>query len=291
MPDYPDDHVELNLSMFEGENMMRGAWTHFMTREGPDGLSHVEREEQRLQRIYDIADRRTEALMQRDIDSTPIPCTHYPECPTEICKDTVEARKAAEEQYHKTIVTIEAETAPATKKSLPSKGPSTLKSKVAAASLSLPKQTGPVLKTASKPAIPLAKPGLTNSLLSRPKKTPAPTNPSPMRHNAAVAASKTTMGYSKGRATSATLRKTVLPKKDAKTGSNEIPDTSLAPAEYIRRYGVPRVGSEMWIRCRAVGCFDEDEGPSLEEIFAGDRPHGLDTLLREEAEQEFQLTF
>ncbi len=262
-----------------------------MTREGPDGLSHAEREEQRLQRIYDIADRKMEALMQRDMDSTPIPCIHYPECPTEICKDTVEARKAAEEQYQKAIATIDAETAPAVKKSLPPKGPSTLKSKVAAASLSLPKQSGHALKTDSKSNVAPVKPRLTTSLVARPKKTPAPTNPSPMRHNAAVAASKTTMGYSKGRAASATLRKTVLPQKEVKSGSNKIPDTSLAPAEYIRRYGVPRIGSEMWIRCKAVGCFDEDEGPSLEEIFAGDHPHGLDTLLREEAEQDFQLTF
>lgn len=276
--------------MFEGENRMRGAWAHFMTREGPDGLSHAEREEQRLQRLYDIADRKMEALMQRDIDSTPIPCTHYPECPTEICKDTVEARKAAEEQYHKTIATIEADTAPDVKKSLPSRGPSTLKSKVAATSLSLPKQSGPASKKVQPNNAPF-KPRLTTSLVTRPKKTPAPTNPSTMRHNAAVAASKTTMGYSKGRATSATFRKTVLPKNEVKTRSNEIPDTSLAPAEYIRRYGVPRIGNEMWIRCKAVGCFDEDEGPSLEEIFAGDHPHGLDTLLREEAEQDFQLTF
>lgn len=276
--------------MFEGENRMRGALTHFMTREGPDGLSHAQREEQRLQRLYDTADRKLEALMQRDIDSTPIPCTHYPECPTEICKNTVEARKAAEEQYHKTIATIEAETSPATKKSPPSMGPSTLKSKVAAASLSLPKQSGPTLKT-TKPSIAPIKPRLTTPLVARPKKTPAPINPSTMRHNAAVAASKTTMGYSKGRATSATFRKTALPKDVGKNSSNEIPDTSLAPAEYIRRYGVPRIGSEMWIRCKAVGCFDEDEGPNLEEIFAGDHPYGLETLLREEAEQDFQLTF
>lgn len=268
--------------------MMRGVWSHFMTREGPDGLSHAEREEQRLQRIYDIADRKMEALMQRDIDSTPIPCTHYPECPTEICKGTVEARKAAEERYHKAIAAIEAETAPATKPSLSSKGPSTLKSKVAAASLSLPKQSGPAMKTTLKPNTVPAKPRLTTSLAARPKKTPTPTNPSPMRHNAAVAASKSTIGYSKGRAASATLHKTVLPKVNA--GSKETPDTSLAPAEYIRRYGVPQVGTEMWIRCKSVGCFDEDEGPSLEEIFAGDHPHGLDTLLREEAEQDFQLT-
>ena len=256
-----------------------------MTREGPDGLSHVEREEQRLQKLYDIADRKSEALMQRDIDSMPIPCTHYPECPTEVCKDTVEARKAAEEQYQKTIAMIEAETAPFSKKSLPSKGPSTLKSKVAAASLSVPKQRGPALKPTLKPSNAPNKPRLTTSLVARPKKTPAPTNPSPMRHNAAVAASKTTMGYNKGRATSATLRKTVLPKKGI---SHETPS---APVENIGRHGIPRESSGMWAHVRAAGHFDENETPNLEEIFAGDHPHGLDTLLREEAEQDFQLTF
>ena len=50
--------------MFEGENMMRGAWSHFMTREGPDGVSHAEREEQRRQRIYEIADRRHAHIIQ-----------------------------------------------------------------------------------------------------------------------------------------------------------------------------------------------------------------------------------
>ena len=245
---------------------MRGAWSHFMTREGPDGLSHVEREEQRLQKLYDIADRKTEALMQKDFDSMPIPCTHDPECPTELCKDTIEARKAAEEQYRKTILAIESEAAPAAKKPFPSNGPSTLKSKVAAASLSLPKHSGPALKTVSKPHNAPAKPRLTTSLVARPKKTPAPTNPSPMRHNAAVAASRTTMGYSKGRATSATLRKTVLPKKEVRAGSNETRDPSSASAEHIA-------------------------GPNLAELFAGDHAHGLDSLLKEEAEQDFQLTF
>ena len=261
-----------------------------MTREGPDGISRAEREQQQLQRTYDIADRKEEALMQRDTDSMPIPCTHYPECPTTLCKDTVEARQAAEEQYQKTIAAIDAETASATKKPSPPNGPSSIKSKVAAASLSLPKQSGPALKT-PRPVNAPAKPHFTTCLVSRPRKTPASTNPSSMRHNAAVATSKTTMGYSRGRAASATLRKSVLPKEEGKKGSDKAYDTSLAPAEYIRRYGLPREGSEMWPHCRAAGYVDEDKGPSLEEIFAGDHPHGLDSLLREEAEQDFQLAF
>lgn len=228
--------------------------------------------------------------MQQDIDSMPIPCTHYPECPGELCANTLEARKEAEEQYRKTIAAIEAETTPVLKEFPLSTASSTLKSKTAAESLSLPKHSGLMPNAATKASVPPSKPRLTTNLASRPKKNPLPTNPSPMRHAAATAISKTTMGYSKGRATSATLRKTVLLQKDTKTKANGVPDTSLAPAAYIQRYGIPRVGSEMWFQCKASGCFDEDEGPSLEKLFAGDHPQGLDTLLREEAEQDFQLT-
>lgn len=265
---------------------MRGALSYFATRKGDDGLSHLEREEQRRQKIWDIYDRKVEAKLQRDIDSQNIPCTHYPECHGELCKDTIENRKTAEKQYLKTIAKIDAEIEPAAKKPALSNGPSTLRSKSAAAALSHPKASDPVSKGISKPVASSTKPRLHTSLVSHPKKTPAPTNPSLMRHAAAVATSKTTMGYAKGRSTSATLRNTILPKKDS-----DVPDTSLAPAQYIARYGTPRLGSEMWLTCKRAGCFDEDEGPSLEEIFAGDHPHGLDALIREEAEQDFQLTF
>ncbi|KAK4694952.1 hypothetical protein P7C71_g2708, partial [Lecanoromycetidae sp. Uapishka_2] len=291
MPDLPDDHFEPDLSIFENGGLMKGALGYFYTRKGDDGLSHLEREDQRQQKIWDIQERRTEAAMKRDIDSMPIPCTHYPDCHGDLCKDTIEARKGAEEQYKKTIAAIDAESAPAPKKTVPSKETSVLKSKTASTVLSKPKTTAFVPKATSKSGVPAAKPRLNSTLVSRPKNAPAPTNPSPMRHSLATAASKTTMGYSKGRAASTTLRKAGLPKRDSKTKENEIPDTSLCPEEYIERYGEPKFGSDMWIRCKNAGCFDKDQGPSLEEIFAGGRPHSLDALLREGADEDFQLTF
>ena len=291
MPDLPDDHVELDFSMFENGGLMKGALAYYMTRKGEDGLSHVEREEKRQQKIWDRMDRISDAALQRDIDSEPIPCTHYPDCPGDLCKNTIQARKEAEDQYQKTVADIEAETAPVPKKSAPSSGPSTLKTKAATATVSQPKGSALALKPNSKPGIPSARSHLNCNLVSRHQKTALPTNPSPMRHTAATAASKTTMGYSKGRAASATLRKTVLPSEPTKTDENVVPDTELAPADYIQRYGVPKFGSEMWIRCKRSGCFDEDEGPSLEEVFGGDKAGGLDAYLREEAEQDFQLTF
>ena len=291
MPDLPDDHVDLDLSMFENGGLMKDALAYYMTRKGEDGLSHVEREERRQQKLWDRADRLSDAALQRDIDGEAIPCTHFPECPGELCKDTVQARKEAEEQYQRTVAEIEAESAPPPKKSTPSNGPPALKTKAAPATLSQPKFSALAPKATSKTGVPSAKSRLNSNLVFRPQKTGLPTNPSPMRHTAATAASKTTMGYSKGRAASATLRKTVLPAKATKTNENAIPDTEMAPADYIQRYGVPKFGSEMWIRCKNSGCFDEDEGPSLEEVFSRGQPDGLDAYLREEAEQDFQLTF
>lgn len=43
----PDDHYEVDLSMFEYGGIMRGAIGYFATRKGDDGFSHFEREEQR----------------------------------------------------------------------------------------------------------------------------------------------------------------------------------------------------------------------------------------------------
>ena len=271
---------------------MRGALGYFATRKGPDGLSHLEREEKQQQRRWDMIDRKSEAQLQRDIDSEPIPCTHYPDCPGELCKDTIQARKEAEERYQKTIAAIDAEFAPpTTKKPVPSSGPSVPKAKAAATTLSQPKGSALAPKATSKLAVPSVKSRLNTTLASRPKTFTVPTNPSLMRHTAATAASRTTIGYSKGRAASATLRQTIAPKKSTKSDGKDYPDTSLAPADHIKRYGQPRFGSDMWMRCKTAGCFDADEGPSLEEIFAGDHPGGLDALLREEAEQDFQLTF
>ena len=295
MPDLPDDHWEPDPSIFENGHPMRGSYTYFMTNKDYDGLSHIEREQQAQHKLWDREMRKEDAKLQRDVDSMPIPCTHYPDCPGNLCKDTIEARKAAEEQYQKTIAEINAEAKPPPKKSVPIDASSALKSKAAATVLSKPKTPASSLKPTSKPGLPTAKPKLTSTLASRPKNAPsAPTNPSPMRYTAAVAASNTTMGYSKGRATSAALKKTGMPKREPlqPKKKSDIPDVSLCPDEYIERYGEPMFGTEMWLRCKRAGCFEKDEGMSLEEMLrGGGGGRTLDELLREGAEEEFQLRF
>ena len=258
--------------------------SYFATRKDEEGLSINDREQLRQKRLWEEMDKRNEAQLQRDMDCIGLECFHYPECPAEQCRDVIEAKTRAEDQYQKTIAKIDAEYAAPSIKPKPPCGPTSLKSKAAATVLSQPKNSLTSSKTTSKQNPPSTKARLNTSLASHPKKAPMPSNPSSMRHAAAVANSRTTVGYAKGRSTSATLRKTVLPKKDSRT-----PDTSLAPTEYIQRYGTPAEGSEMWFECKRAGCFDKDKGPNLEEMFAGDGTGAFDTLLREEAEEDFQL--
>lgn len=67
----------------------------------------------------------------------------------------------------------------------------------------------------------------------------------------------------------------------------EIQDRALLPpAIYIERYGVPSVGSDMWIRCKDAGCFDHHEH---EEEGLGGAGGALEDYFREEAERDFFL--
>lgn len=86
------------------------------------------------------------------------------------------------------------------------------------------------------------------------------------------------------------MRKSVRPAKDTNktaAAAAEIPDPTLAPAIYIERYGVPRIGSDQWVRCDRAGCFKEEGEQELEDAVGSTK--ALDDLLREEAEKDFQL--
>lgn len=141
----------------------------------------------------------------------------------------------------------------------------TLRSREAAAVLGRP-------QNASAPARPAMAPKsrLTPSALMPKKKTRVPTNPSSMRSSAAAATSNTTVGYTKGRSVSSTLRE----KK-----SN--PMTTLSPETYLQLYGPPPLGSDMWARCKAAGCLESEEEECGEE---------LATFGEDEEADNFQLT-
>lgn len=289
MPDYPDDMPhDLDFSIFQNGGLTRNYMQHFMTRVGDDGLTFYERQEQKRLKEQELAEKIADATLLRNCESTTLPCVHDPECIDMECTANIENRRAAEEKYQKTLAALSAtpkpQTQPIVKKPALSKGPSTLMSKSAAAVLSQPTRStiDSQPKLPPKTSLSFIKPA---SILSRPKRTPQPTNPSPMRHAASSATSKTTLGHSKGRIASAALRKPALTAKERPLKA-QIPDPTLAPGLYIERYGVPKLGSEMWVRCKDAGCFDEEREEDLGEV-----GNELDDFLREEAEREFVLSW
>lgn len=297
MPDYPDDMPDdLDFSMFKNGGTTRNFLQHFATRIGDDGLSHIEREAKQRQKDAEIADKKADALLLREFESMHMPCIHNPECIDMECTINLDNRKAAEEKYQATLAALSS-SPPKSQNSIPAKKPvqprappSTLTSKSAVAALSISKPNPIPNKksttTKSSSSIPSSsKPS--NSILSRKKR-----NPSPMRHAALAATSKTTIGRSKGRVTSAALKKATLqPAAETIKQQQQQRDHTLAPQVYIDRYGVPKVGSEMWIRCKTAGCFDELESSSEREEEERRRITALEDLFRQDAERDFELVF
>ncbi|KAL8823299.1 MAG: hypothetical protein Q9191_005987 [Dirinaria sp. TL-2023a] len=298
LPDYPDDIHETDLTPFpDGKGFMRGWWGDTLNKPDAEGLSYLQRQELELKRRLELEEREEYARVMRDMETPAWPCECEIECTGDTCQRNLEGKRIAEENYRKRMAEIHPErkangseaasVKPGASKALPkktvvSKGPSSLASRSAANALSQ-KASSTNSKPTLKQSKPNTKPRLPFSNIASRKKTPPPTNPSPMRHTASTLASKSTIGRSAGRAASATYRRIAAPPKGAKP-LIEVPDTSLPPDVYIARYGEPRTGSRMWMRCYEAGCFKDDrsEGP------ASDLP-SLDEILREGADEDFVL--
>ena len=261
---------------------------YYMNKPDDGGLSHHERWKLEQKEISDRFDIQCNATMQRDLDLACFPCLHFPECLSEECKDMPGHRRKVEETYQKVITSLNPQrrttkTAVKEKKAMSSQGPPSL-----VTSKKTPTTTAqPRSATALKPSIASkTRTKAPSALLPSGKQQRLPTNASTMRHKAAVSTSRTTLGYAKGRSASASLRKTTLPNVDQVTNPEaEVPDVTLAPAVYIERYGNPRIGSEMWAKCLALGCFDDIAEEHLKE--------GMEVgkdFVEEDAEREFQLT-
>lgn len=272
----------MDYSRFKGRGLTRGWYQHYCNPIGDDGLTLQGR---RWKEQGDKIDKYYDELIQSEVDNMQLLGINVPEFAGEdTIEDTIRKEKLELERKQKAGgVLSKAPIAP--RKPLSTQGPTTINSKKAAAALSQPKHasaapTQQMVTSTAKSKVP-------SSILTVKKKTLQPTNPSTMRHTAAVAASRTTMGYSKGRATSSTMKQSILPKKPTATSAPaEIPDTTLAPAVYIQRYGVPPTGSEMWIRCFNYGCFNRDDD-GLEDALQGTTPANL--FEEDEAEADFQL--
>ena len=330
MEDIPDDlDPNINMSMFANGQMFKDLADYTWHHKGFDGLTRLERENMRWQKMIKRSDAEIEAQSTYVAETDLIICHHSPECPTQECKDAPEQRRLAKETLDKKLAEINAVEKPEVSTAKPlapkekakpkrvdlTKGPTSEASKSAASALSMPKPkiNAPVPKPVTKPRAPNL-----SSLLPRNKKPepPKPTNPSSMRHAAAVAASNTTLGYGKGRAASTQLRRGALAPKDTNSKTKppipvnsstkpsivekaqELDLNALEPEEFMRQYGEPKFLSEMWWRCRNTGLIkmpgDEEreaqkrkEDEEVQEALFGGM--GLEEWETEEAEREFVL--
>ncbi len=167
------------------------------------------------------------------------------------------------------------------------KGPSITTSKAAASALTNPKRPAAADAKAPPKASPLARKQA--SVLPLGRKTATPLNPSERRHAVATSASRTTMGYSKVRATSAAMRKTILPGKENQK-PEIVPDYELEPALFIRTYGVPKYGTEKWLECKIAGCLDEDKDANEDlGVTVAAKDDAFAKYFQDEAEKDFVL--
>lgn len=254
LPDIPDD-IPLGYD-YSGAADMKNCYAYYIHAPDAEGLSYVQREEAREKKETELWEKKRMAKWTLDDECIPWLCTCCPECTGPECGENVKMRKAAEKKYRKTMAEFEPKTKikTETRKPVPNKGPSAATSKSAASALSQPKRPALQPKPVAKTSTTIKKPVPT---VSKGRSIPAATNPSSMRHTAAAAASKTTMGYAKGRATSAAL-------------------------------GKPSASSENKFRAESLGkdtALEEDLGPLVQ---------GDDIVadwIREQAEKDFVLDF
>ncbi|KAG4439738.1 hypothetical protein IFR05_004760 [Cadophora sp. M221] len=192
--DFPNNC--LDYSYLKPGNLMRGINKTYRQQVDENGMSRIEREaEEAYQRSAKESDERVMKMMEEDWTVGDVPETfrhlRNKKSPLSILQDT---KPPSQPTSRKPLTDVK-------KPALQSKGPGTLNSRKAASALSVPSKSAPLQPKASKPT---AKP----SFLTRPKPAPTPTvpsNASTMRAAAANAASRSTIGYTKGRSASGIL--------------------------------------------------------------------------------------
>ncbi|EFR02373.1 hypothetical protein MGYG_05369 [Nannizzia gypsea CBS 118893] len=281
----PDDDgyitYDTTFPHLKGTNFARG-WGKLYedTSVGADGLTAKQRKEKELDDAYN---KQIDELIQAQIDSIGT------------LKLEVEGDNAKGEVEESRPVSRATTTSERSERAV-----STLRSKSAAQALAMdPKgsvRTRCSPRLAAKAAAKAAA-AATAATTKQKKETTEPTNPSSMRHAAAVASSRSTLGYSKGREVLAALREEPSQSKSSsrtsrstsrKKDQKENDTDSLSPELYMQLYGPPAFGTEMWSRCKIAGYFD-DEVKTTEELLGIDIPSVDEVFVEDEESANFQL--
>ncbi|KAI9924109.1 hypothetical protein MW887_007349 [Aspergillus wentii] len=260
LPDYPEDITyDTTFPQFKPQNLALGLESVYGDNEvGKDGLTKKQR---KFQENSIACDKMVDDMILKQVEGMGFEESNG--------NESLDAPQAEELPKRRTEARC-ARVIPSRTKY--SSNISTVRAKDAATALSGAEPTAP-----RKPA-PLPKPRVASSLLGS-RKPRVPSNPSSMRQTAATANARTTVGYSKGRTMSSKLHGKIstTPKEPAKG--------IQSPETYIQLYGPPPLGTEMWLRCKAAGCFDSEE-----ERQEAQAEMELPTYEEDAEAQDFQLT-
>ncbi|KAG0645393.1 hypothetical protein D0Z07_8993 [Hyphodiscus hymeniophilus] len=253
--DFPDGC--LDYTALKPGNLMRGLHQTYYNKVDANGMTRQDRElEASYQRSIKKADEQTMKMMEEDWTIGDVPETFR----------NLKKKQPVDKDNAK----LAPRNAP-----LSTKGPATIASRKAASALSVvPKSTVVPPKT--------TKPKPATSFLSRPKLSLPATNNNPM---AAEVASRSTIGYTKGRNASTALKKKEGGFTRSVSNVSHSSDTTITPARFAEKEGGP--GSEEWRRLKFLGAFDVDH-EDLEPGLRGALPECLRGV--DENDEEFVMT-
>lgn len=261
--DFPNNC--LNYDVLKPENLMRGWFDHYYAQVDENGLSKSEKEfEESLAKALKEGDERVLKALKEDtwtVGDVPETFPDLGENPE------VQTRSKAVGQIKKSTLMYD-------------KGLATVASRKAASALSVAPKTSVI-------PVKTKQPRSTASFLARGKKdvVPAPTNSSAMRHTAAAAASRSTIGYTKGRSASSVINKTSRNLPRSISNLSHASDSTITPARFAQKSA--EVGNDEWRRLKFLGAFDTDD-EDLEPCLRGALPECL--RRHDDSEEEFVMT-
>ncbi|PLB54251.1 hypothetical protein P170DRAFT_460445 [Aspergillus steynii IBT 23096] len=254
LPDIPDDITyDTTFPQFKPKNFALGLESVYGDNEiGNDGLTKRER---KLQEDSVACDKMMDEMILEQIEN--------------IAFEEADRTKSHDESLPKETSRAHRVRAPTTRIKQTS-NISTVRARDAAAALSGTDRSIPRTRQAVNPKV---KPRVTSSLFSS-RKPRAPTNPSSMRHTAAISSSRTTVGYTKGRDVSSRLHG-----KPSDAVAPPVAKGILSPETYVQPVEVPS-DTEL----------DAGFGEQETDVVPGDVENVLPTYEEDEESQNFQLT-
>lgn len=263
----------MQYPQFEGKNLVRGTYQTYYDPVDDDGV-HLS--DKRIAEHKAKVDARHEAMLQRSLEETLGPLTDEE-------RDVFGFAPAPKPAIvRSTSATAASRSTTSTRRPLNAAATSTpapLTSRNAAYALSNASNATASIRAHRRP-----RSALPNATITQPRRKPTtatlpnPSNSSDMRHQAATAASRTTLGYGKGRSVSSSVRKPLslssgnYQRPASQTSNHHSRSTSTAPT----RHTAPARSRSTWTRHDSdaasassrlnVQVQDENEDPDMEMI-------------------------